>query len=71
MIEDEDKIIPWMLSISPEMDEEQQKIYKQQAVEILSRMQMSGMLGNDCGFELQLKDVTVTCIRIDKLKGQA
>lgn len=66
-----DKTIPWMFSISPEMDEEQQKIYKQQAVEILSQMQISGMLGNGSAFELQLKDATVTCIRLDKLKGQA
>lgn len=70
-MDDKDKIIPWMLSVSPEIDEEQQKNYKQQAVEILSQMQMSGMLGNDSVFELQLKDVVITCVRLDKLKGQA
>lgn len=70
-MDNKDKTIPWMLSISPEMDEEQQKIYKQQAIEILSQMQMAGMLGNDGAFELQLKDAIVTCIRLDKLKGQA
>lgn len=70
-MEDKDKTIPWMLSISPEMDEGQQQIYQQQALEILSQMQMADMLGNDNTFELQLKDATVTCIRLDKLKGQA
>lgn len=70
-MEDKDQIIPWMLSISPEMDEEKQRIYKQQAIELLSQMQMSGMLGDDSTFEFQLKDAVITCVRLDKLKGQA
>lgn len=71
MMEDKDKTIPWMLTVSPEMEEKQQQIYKQQAIQILSQMQASGMLGNENTFQLQLKEAIVTCIRLDKLEGQA
>lgn len=71
MMEDKDKTIPWMLTVSPEMEEKQQQIYKQQAIQILSQMQASGMLGNENTFQLQLKEAIVTCVRLDKLKGQA